>query len=108
MLILPQKHIYASSATAVSISADTSTDLDASEAWLAAKVMIWRAFIRADMCFWLSGLIIRSSLEIGYQHGFFFHAGALILLPKVLARGAFCVTAITRASSAVRSWQKLS
>ena len=51
---------------------------------------------------------MRSSLEIWYQDGFFFHAGAVTLSAKVLASGAFCVTAMTSASSAVRSWQKLS
>ena len=81
---------------------------EASDAWPAASVMILRGCMRADMRFWFSGLIMRSSLETWYHVGFFFHAGALTLSPKVLASGAFCVTAITRASSALRSWQKLS
>jgi hypothetical protein len=39
------------SAAASSISDATSLALDANEAWLAAKVMILRGFIRADIFF---------------------------------------------------------
>ncbi|MNT70075.1 hypothetical protein D3C72_2084310 [compost metagenome] len=63
---------------------------------------------RTDMRSWFTGEIMRSSLEIWYHDGFFFQAGAVMVSPKVLASGAFCVRPITRPSSALRSWQKLS
>ena len=46
------------------MSADTSTGMDASEAWLAASVMVFLVFILADIIASLSGWIIRSPLEI--------------------------------------------
>jgi hypothetical protein len=48
---------------ASSISADTSTGIDASEAWLAERVTILLAPIRSASCFSLTGSIIRSALE---------------------------------------------
>jgi hypothetical protein len=62
----------------------------------------------AAMAFWFSGAIMRSWRDSWYQLGLCFHAGSLTASPKVLASGAFWVTAITRPSSALRSWQKLS
>src|SRR5882757_3545982 len=55
---------YARLVTASSMKAVTLAGFEASDAWLAASVMILRGFIRADIRFWFSGLIIRSSLEI--------------------------------------------
>jgi len=49
---------------ASSIRAETSAGCDASEAWLAARVMTLRGFIRSAIRFSFSGFIIRSSLEI--------------------------------------------
>ncbi|MEV6678150.1 hypothetical protein AB0N09_14980 [Streptomyces erythrochromogenes] len=51
---------------------------------------------------------MRSWPETWYQTGFFFQAGEVTLSPKVEPSGAFWVTAMTRASSASRTWQKLS
>jgi hypothetical protein len=48
---------------ASSISADTSTGIDAGEAWLAERVMIFLAPIRSASRFSLAGSIIRSALE---------------------------------------------
>lgn len=41
-----------------------------------------------------------SALEIWYQLGFFFHAGAVTGLPNVLPSGAFWGTAMTSAAAA--------
>ena len=49
-----------------------------------------------------------SCVETWYQVDFFLQAGAVMASPKVLASGAFCVTAITSLSFSSRSWQKLS
>jgi len=86
----------------------TASGCEASEAWLAVSVTTFFAFKRPDIQLWLAGAIIRSSLEIWYQDGFFFQAGLVIASWKVPASGAFCVAAMTSASSAGRSWQKLS
>jgi hypothetical protein len=92
---------------ASSIKALTSSGIDASEAWLAFSLMTFLAPRRPDIHSWFAGAIIRSSLEIWYHEGFLFQAGAVSGFSKVLATGAFWVTAMTRASLAVRSWQKL-
>src|ERR1700733_11095202 len=93
---------------ASSISTATSFGFEASDAWLELSVMIFFGFIRADIHFWMSAGSIRSSLEIWYQDGFDFHAGTVTLFENVPRSGAFWVTPITRPSSGVRSWQKLS
>lgn len=49
---------------ASSMKAATSTGIEASEAWLAFSVMTFFAPSRPDIQRWLSGWIIRSSLEI--------------------------------------------
>src|SRR6516165_11484312 len=51
---------------------------------------------------------MRSAADTWYQDGLTFHAVVVTGSVNVEARGAFCVTAITSASSAGRSWQKLS
>lgn len=55
---------FIASFAASSINEATSTGLDASEAWLAARVMTFFAPSRADIRFSFSGAIILSSLDI--------------------------------------------
>jgi hypothetical protein len=57
---------------------------------------------------WLSGSIIRSSVDTWYHDGLVRHAGSDASAANVTPSGAFCVTAMTSASSSGRSWQKLS
>lgn len=54
---------YVAERIASSISPDTSTGLDAREAWLAGSVITLRALMRFVMKASVSGLIMRSSLE---------------------------------------------
>lgn len=70
--------------------------------------MVLRGFMRSAMRRSLSGWIMRSLVEIWYQLGFARQASAVTSSPNVDASGAFCVTAMTSASSADRSWAKLS
>ena len=81
---------------------------EANEAWLASSSILLRGYMRSAMRRSESGGIMRSSADTWYQVGFYFHAGDETGSPNVEPTGAFCVTAITSASSAERSWQKLS
>lgn len=51
---------------------------------------------------------MRSSVDTWYDVGLTRQAGAVTVSPNVEVRGAFWVTAMTKASSAGRSWHKLS
>src|SRR4051812_32924240 len=86
----------------------TAVAWEASKAWLAAISIVSRGCMRCAIRRWLSGWIILSSVETWYQVGFLFHAGSVTVSAKVEPTGAFWVTAMTSASSAGRSWQKVS
>src|SRR4051795_8684101 len=86
----------------------TAVAWEASKAWLAAISIVLRGVMRCAIRRWLSGRIILSSVETWYQVGFLFHAGSVTVSAKVEPTGAFWVIAMTSASSAGRSWQKVS
>src|SRR4051812_47185913 len=86
----------------------TAVAWEASKAWLAAISIVSRGCMRCAIRRWLSGWIILSSVETWYQVGFLFHAVSVTVSAKVEPTGAFWVTAMTSASSAGRSWQKVS
>ena len=73
---------------ASSINAQTSCGIEASEAWLALSVM---TFLRQ--------VFPTSLFHSLYHDGLFFQAGFATFSPKTLPTGAFCVTAVTSASS---------
>jgi hypothetical protein len=72
------------------------------------EFVVLQGFMRSATPRSLSEWITRSLVETWYEVGFFVHAGSETALPKVNPTGAFCVAAITSASSTGRSWQKLS
>ena len=55
---------YSAAFAASTISAVISFGRDASEAWLASSEIVFFGFMRPDIIFWFSGLIIRSDVEI--------------------------------------------
>ena len=91
------------SLSASTIKSVTADGCDAKDACPAGSSTSLRGFIRPAIMRSLSGWIIRSSLETWYQLGLTFHAGAVTASPKVLANGAFWVTAMISESLTSRS-----
>src|ERR1700742_4382939 len=95
------------SAAAV-ISASTSAGRDANEAWLASSSIVSRACMRRAIHRWDSGWIIRSWVETWYQLGLVLHAGCPLTSSTHRREVGRWLVAMTSASVASTSWQKLS